>query len=180
MALTSAQLAALKADILADATLNAFPNNSDGAFEIAKAYNLTASPDYWIWRTSVPKSELVNVVSTDADGTTTRSFIWAGNGFITRSAGEQTAWRELFNGTDSVNASLPNVRQAFTDIFSGTGNAASNRTHLSNVARKKATRAQKLFSSGAGTAASPATTNEGISQDFVLSFQDVQQARELP
>jgi len=46
MALTPAQQQTLKAYIEADATLNAFPLNSDGAFEIAKLLNLDASPDY--------------------------------------------------------------------------------------------------------------------------------------
>lgn len=180
MALSNSQLSALQADILADPVLTAYPNNSDGAFEISKAYNQPAAPSYWVWRTSVPKSELVNTISIDTDGTTQRSFIWVGNGFISRTVGELTAWQELFNGTQSVNPSLANVRQAFLDIFSGTGNAASNRIHLGNVARKLATRVQKLFSSGTGSAASPATMQDGIGQDFLLSFQDVEQARNLP
>jgi hypothetical protein len=166
--LTPAQLTTLKADINADPVLSTFPNNDDSNFAIADAYNLVASPDFWVWRSKVTKSELVTSIG--PDGTT---FNWTGNGFITRSAGEQTAWQELFNGTQSVNASLTNVRQAFADIFSGTGNAAANRTHLLAVARRKATRAEKLFATGTGSAGSPATlTFEGN-----LSFQDVSQAR---
>lgn len=175
MALTQAQLVVLKADILASPDLVGFPNNADGNFEIARLYNLAASPDFWVWRTSVPKHEIVSVQSTDADGVTTRSFIWAGNGFITRAAGEQAAWEELFNATLAVNAALPNVRQAFADIFSGTGNAASNRTHLLNVARRKATRAEKLFAAGTGTAAVPGT----MGFEGAVSYQDVETARNL-
>lgn len=168
MALTPAQLSTLKTAINADSALSSQPNNSDGAFVIAAAMNLAASPDFWVWRTNVAKNELTNSVS--SDGTT---FTWVGNGFITRSAGEQTAWQELFNGTQTINASLPNVRQAFADIFSGTGNAAANRTHLLTVARRKATRAEKLFATGTGSTASPGVlTFEGA-----LSFQDVQDAR---
>ena len=73
--LTPPQLATLKTDILADATLNAFPNTADGAFEITTAYNIVASPDFWVWRTSVTKDELVAGVS--VDGTT---FNWHGHG----------------------------------------------------------------------------------------------------
>jgi len=169
--LTTAQLQSLKAAIVADDAFNAFEANPtpDGAFAVADAFNLAATPDFWVWRTSVSKSELVNMQSTDADGSTTRSFIWAGNGFITRSVGEQAAWQELFNGTGTVNPSLPNVRQAFTEIFSGTGNAASNRTHLANVGRRKAKRIEKVYATGTGTAASPATmTFEGS-----IAYQDV-------
>ena len=76
-------LAALKAHILADSALNAHPNTPDGAFAIADAMNLAANPDYWVWRTSVPKKEIVTQPSVDAT-----TFTWAGNGFITRSEGE--------------------------------------------------------------------------------------------
>lgn len=177
MPLTTAQLQALKADIIAAAdaacvALEADPSNSDKAFAVAVVYNLNASPDYWVWRTSVTKDEITNKPS--QDGTT---FVWAGNGYITRSAGEQSCWAQLFNGTNSTNPSLANVRQAFTDIFSGTGAAATNRAHLLVVARRKATRLEKLFAidtpgSGAprGTTADPDTmvVEGGISFDDVL------------
>lgn len=164
--LTAAQKTALKADIAANANtipagrpfagtaINAMPNSPDANFEIARWYSLLfPAVDFWVWRSSVSKGELVNSVS--PDGTT---FNWVGNGFITRSVGEQTAWKELFNGTNTVNPSLANVRQAFADIFSGTGNAASNRTHLLAVARRKANNIEKLLATaiGTGTTASPA------------------------
>jgi hypothetical protein len=91
MALTPAQLQTLSDYIANDATLNALPNNADGNTAIANVLNLPAAPDFWVWRTRVSKDELTNSVG--PDGTT---FTWAGNGFITRSAGEQAAWRELF------------------------------------------------------------------------------------
>ncbi len=166
--LTSSQMAVLKADILADAVLAAVPNNSDGAFQIAAAYNLLASPAYWVWRTKVKKRELTNTVG--PDGT---AFNWQGNGFITRTAGEQLAWQELFDETHSVNAALTNVRQAFADIFSGTGNAAANRTHLLSAARREATRGEKLFATGTGSTALPAI----MLFEGPLGFQDVNEAR---
>lgn len=168
MALTTAQLAAIKADILADSALNAFPNSNDGNFAIAAAYSVTASPDYWVWRTRVTKAEMVQ--ETSVDGTT---FNWTGNGFITRSAGEQAAWQQIFNGELACNPSLPNVRQAFLDIFSGTGNAAANRTHLSTISRRKANRVEKLLATGTGSTASPAT----MGFEGTLTYQDIEAAR---
>jgi len=170
--LTPAQLLALKNDILADSALNFQPNTSDGAFAIAAAYNLNAAPDFWVWRSQVSKDELVTSVS--VDGTT---FNWTGSGFISRSAGEQAAWRELFSAEGFVDPSLPNVRQAFADIFSGSQSPApANRTHLLAVARRRATRAEKLFASGTGSTGNPATMGfEGW-----LQYQDVQAARNLP
>ena len=170
MALTSAQKTALNAHITASSDLNVFPNTADGAFAIAALLNLDALPDFWVWRTSVTKREVVNQPSR-----TGTSFIWAGNGFITRSAGELECFNQLFNTTLTCNPSLPNVRQAFIDIFSGVGNAALNRTHLDIVGRRKATRAEKLFATGTGldTSAGAGT----LTFDGAVSYQDVQDAR---
>jgi hypothetical protein len=149
MPLTPAQLQTLKTNILATPEANALYQNGD-LDALAAFYNAPASPVFWAWRTRVTKSELVTSVG--PDGTT---FNWTGNGFITRAVGELTAWQELFNGVQSVNPSLANVRQAFSDIFSGTGNAAANRTHLLGVARRLTTRLERLFATGTGSTASP-------------------------
>ena len=158
--LTAGQQAALKADILANPSLAALPNNTDGAFAIREYYEVTATPDFWVWRTSISKAEAVQQAG--PEGTT---FNWVGNGFITRSAGEQAAWRELFEG-GTCNPALANVRQAFSDIFSGSGNAAANRTHLLAVGRRKANRGEKLLATGTGSTASPATM--GYEGSFTL------------
>src|SRR5688572_8452306 len=115
MNLNTTQLQALKAWVNA---------NASGVFEqsTANTLNADASPDYWCWRSSVTKNEVVTQPSADAT-----TFTWAGNGFVGRTAGELECWNQLFNSTLTCNPSLLNVRQAFADIFSGTGNAASNR-----------------------------------------------------
>lgn len=156
--LTGPQLATLKADVAANTA----------TIDLAAWYNGLFSPDFWVWR----KDELTN--STSIDGTT---FSWVGTGFITRSQGERDAWREMFNGTNSVNPSLAQVRTAFGDIFSGaTAPAPANRTHLLTVARRKATRAEKLFATGTGSTASPAT----MAAEGAISGADVTNARNLP
>lgn len=162
MALTQAQLAALKADILLDAALAALPMTSDGAFEIAAAYNLTASPQWVVWRTHIPTSEVKNAV------------VWTE--FIARSAGERDAFQfMLSNGT--INGADPNVRQGINDIFSGPS-GATTRSQLTTLAKRDATRVQKLFSTGTGSTALPATPT--FSDSFALSYQDVMAARDLP
>lgn len=174
MSLTSIQFTAIKADILASPDLAAHPNSPDGNFEIARLYNLPAAPEFWVWRTSVSKSELVNATSTDPDGLTTRTFNWTGSGFITRAQGERDAFMALFNGAGHVNPSLPQVRQAFLDIFSGnTAPAPSNRTHLQNIARRLATRLEKLLATGTGTAVAPAT----MGYEGLVSYRDIERAR---
>ena len=155
--LTVTQQATLKADILADPVLSAQPNTADGAFAIAAAYNLLASPAFRVWRTDVPTAAVkLGVVWTE---------------YIGRSAGERDAFVfMLSNGT--INAADANIRQGIQDIFSGPSGAGT-RTNLIAIAKRDATRAEKLFATGTGTDASPATmTFEGS-----LSFQDVQDAR---
>jgi len=189
MPLNATQLQTLKTDIQANTNVipegmpnaGAFvgiqvkdiPNDSgDGNFAVASWYNLNASPDYWVWRTSVAKGEYVN--STSADGTT---FNWTGTGFIGRSQGERDAWREMFNGTNVVNPSLPQVRQAFQDIFSGgTAPAPANRTHMAAISRRKAKNGEKLFATGTGSTASPAV----MGYEGSISLQDVNSALNLP
>lgn len=172
MHLTPAQLQTLKTHIVNSSDLNVFPNNSDGNAEIVKLLDLPASPDFWVWRTLVTKAEYVK--STSVDGTT---FSWTGAGFITRSQGERDAWREIFSGSDSCNPSLANVRQAFMDIFSGAiAPAPANRTHLSTVSRRKATRLERLFATGTGSTGSPGL----MVVEGSVDTDHVQEARNLP
>jgi hypothetical protein len=169
---TNIQLTTLKADILAAQDLSLLAGTPDGRYEIARLYTLPATPDFWVWRSSVSKEEFTG--STGPDGTT---FNWTGAGFITRSQGERDAWRELFSVTGHVNPSLANVRQAVADIFSGnTAPAPANRTHLLAVSRRKALRMEKLFAAGAGTTAAPATAG----YEGTVSFADVDAALNLP
>jgi hypothetical protein len=150
MTLTPEQAVVLRNDITNSADPAVIAARGGGAVgrddtTLAAIYNALASPAFFAWRTAVEKKEAVQAVSR-----TGTSFIWAGNGFITRSAGELEAWNQIFNSTLTCNPSLANVRQAFADIFSGAGNAALNRTHLDVVARRQVTRAERLFATGTG------------------------------
>ena len=183
--LTPAQLTTLKNNIAASAdtipsalngscaglvgtAVNAVPNTSDGNFCLAAVYNQPAAVAFWAWRTSVSKSDYVTGTSPDAT-----TFIWAGNGFITRTAQEQTAWQEMFSVTGTVDPSKANVRQAFTDIFSGTGNAASNRTHMTAMSRRLVTRFERLYTTGTGSTGSPGL----LVVEGAVSGQVIEQAR---
>ena len=168
MALTALQSQTLKADILADPVLAAQPQTADGAFAIAATYNQIAAPDFWVWRSAVPQHEIVGAPS--LDGT-----VWSWTSYINRSQGERDGWREMFADTGGINASRPNVRQGLADIFSGLS-GAGQRAHLLAIGRRLSTRAEKLFATGTGTTATPATmTAEGS-----LTYQDVLTARSLP
>ena len=174
--MTPQQLTALKTELQTDpAALGYAPLITAGSMgALADLLNALAVPEFWVWRTLVTKDEYTQVASIDDT-----TFNWTGTGFITRSQGERDAWRELFNGGgagagrggNAVNPSLPNVRQAFSDIFSGgTAPAPANRTHLAVVSRRKASRAERIFATGTGSTASPGVmTFEGIvSPDNVI------------
>ena len=151
-------MAALKADILLDPVLAAKPMNSDGAFDIAIAYNQPASPAFIVWRTDVPATEVMS-----------NGFVWTAVDGLT--AGKARIW-DWMTRYGSITPSKANVRQGLADAF-GANSAMANgiMPHL----KRNATRAEKLFATGTGTDATPATmTYEGS-----LSYQDVEQARAL-
>lgn len=164
MPLTPAQLQTLKTHILslsgAGGEFENVPNNDDGHFAIAAALSQTAVPDFIVWKTSVATSECKDAVN------------WTE--FINRSAGERGAFEfMLSNGV--INPSRPNVRQGINDVFSG-AQGATSRAALTALGKRQAKRAEKLFATGTGSDASPATmTFEGN-----LSFGDVAAARNLP
>lgn len=163
MALTSQQLAALKADILADEVLNAFPNTSDGAFEIAAAYNMPASPAWIVWRTDVQVKQVME-----------NGFVWSAVDALT--VAKARIW-EWMSSLGVINPSKANVRQGLADCFGG-GSAMV--TAILPHMKQTATRVQKLFSTGTGSDATPATLAANIGEVFQLTYQDVEAARNLP
>jgi hypothetical protein len=168
MQLTTAQKQTLNADIIAAAdadcaALEASPDNSDLAFAVASLYNQPAAVDHWVWTTSLTKHAAVSETSVDA---TTFSFTQ----LIARTVQEQFGWQELWNSTLSCNPSLPNVRQGFADVFSGAqAGPLAQRTHLLAMARRKATRVEKLLATGTGSTAVPAV----MGSEGPLTFQNV-------
>ena len=170
MALTTAQLQAIKADILASPDLSSQPANTDGDFEIARLYNLPAAVEFWVWKTRLGKHEV-----TDGTSDTGSTFDWAGTGgYIARSQAERDCWRELWNSTLTCNPSAPRVRAAFDDVFSGTGaGAVNNRAHIAAMSRRLTTRLEKLLATGTGTKAQPGT----LGYEGTVSYRDIQAAR---
>lgn len=143
MILTNSQLEVLAT--WANALIASNPSYDENI--LAALANQIESPDYWVWRTSVPKHEITDKPSKHTDGTDT-AFAWGGSagGFVNRSEGERAAWHELFNSTLSCNPSLANVRTAFADIFSGSGaGAVGNRNHIWGTNQRKCTVGEKLF-----------------------------------
>jgi hypothetical protein len=158
-ALTAAQLAILRADIQADATLNAFPNNSDGAFAIAAAYNLPASPAFTVWKSNVTIGQIGDKINASELA-----------GLTSLNTQRLQAISEY--SPQGVNPSLPDRRAFFDDVFSGAGGTIT-RANLLALWKRFATRAEKLFATGTGSDASPAT----LVFEGQVTVQDVVNAR---
>ena len=151
MPLTTAQLQALKADIAANTAtvlingvatpISAVPVSPDNAAQVAGWYNLTAAPDYWLWRAAVSQLEIVSLKTPAPDNT-----VWSWPAFIARTQGERDGWREMFADTGYIDFFRDNIRQGLADIFSGTANnAPAQRAHLLRLGRAQATNAGKLL-----------------------------------
>lgn len=157
--LTGPQLVTLKAHIDADPVIAAWPNNSDGNTEIAKALNLNASPSFTVWKTMVPIVHVGRAFNaSELAGLTTVN--------LTRL---QTLAQYLAGG---LNPSDANVRAFFDDIFSGAG-GTNTRASLLTLWKRLATRAEKLYATGTGSDAVPAT----LVVEGALTFKDVEEAR---
>lgn len=153
MPLTDAQKQTLKADILVNPDAMAFYSIGDNQ-RLAALYNQLAPP-FTVWKTNTPIPQIGdNIVATELDGMTQVN--------LTRL---QTVIQLSVNG---YNFSLPDRRSFFSingntaeGIFSGAG-GTNSRPKLLALAKRIATRAEKLFATGPGTDPAPATmTFEG-------------------
>jgi hypothetical protein len=158
--LTPAQAAALQAAVLADPVLSQKPHTSDGAYDIAAAYNELAAPAFIVWKTSVQQ-----------DAITQNGFDWVRVDNL--SVGKARIWEWMFaNVMRTINPSKPNVRAGIDECWKGTAADLAVRAAVYTHCKRSATRAEKLFATGTGTDAEPATMGfEGS-----LSYYDVQAA----
>lgn len=161
--MTPAQLATLKTAVLADAVLAALPATADSAYAIADAMNAEAAPVYVVWRTSVPIEEIM------ANG-----FVWTEIDAL--SAGKARIWQWM-SQLGAINPSKGNVRQGLRDCFEsaapGTfGDRLAGTGGLQPHLRRNATRGEKLYATGTGSASGPAL----LGYEGRISPQDVLQA----
>lgn len=163
MSLNPTQLATLKADILADQTLVDWitagrPNM------ITAAYNADAAPDFIVWKNQVRTEEVFDSITWSAltpldtpDG----SQDWANRSLSCQ--GKQFNLQIILTGRQSVSGAKPAIRaglqDALTNVPSGAGGALVNAgwAAVKAMLSRKATRGEKLFATGTGSVASPAT-----------------------
>jgi hypothetical protein len=140
--------------------------------EAAALLNAAASPAFTVWKTSVPLQRVGdNFVGTDLAGLSSLNHTRLLTVVTLSGAG--------------VNPSLADRRAFFDDIFSGAGGAAT-RAKLLVLWKRLATVGEKLFATGTGSDASPATlasTTVGdvlVYSDGPVTAGNVSQARNLP
>jgi hypothetical protein len=152
--LTPEQLQTLKAYIASVPAWAALPQNSDTASFIASEMNKDAAPAFTVWKTYVPRDDVG------------KAFVATALAAITSGNNDKLANFAAWN--DAVDPSRVDQRAFFDDIFSVAA-GASTRAALLALWKRLATVAEKLFATGTGSDAVPATmTFEGN-----LSYADI-------
>lgn len=160
--MTPAQLATLKAAIIADQSLASQPLTSGGALAIADALNQQASPSFTVWKTSVSR-----------DDVTVDGFDWTQVDNLT--TGQARIWDLLFdNSGKAINFGELGKRSAISECWKGTTGKVAVATFIFTKAKRTATRFEKLYATGAGSDPSPGV----LVIEGAVSSQDVQAARE--
>jgi len=160
MALTPQQASTLKTFIQNDPTLSAQPLNSDGAYNIAQAINLEATPAYVVWRTNVVVDE---VMRNGMDWTRVDNL----------SVGKARIW-EWMTKPGTFNPSKANVRAGIDATWVGTAADLAVRTAVYGHCKRNASVVEKLFvTSGSGTDATPGV----MGYEGPIGYQDVEAAR---
>lgn len=170
--LTAAQLQLLKNAIVADSVLNALPKTPDANDQIAQAFNALPSPDFWVWRTNVTRSEIYN--NQNDVGVSPDDF-WNWATYKAQAAVEQNAWTQMFMG-DQADFSKSNLRAGVASIFSGSAPQTKQLAHILAIGRRKARRIEKTLATGTGSTASPAV----MGYEGTITYSDVETARNLP
>lgn len=159
--LTSQQLQALKTDILAStnpAVVTALSNGDSGA--IATAYNEAASPAFTVWRTSVTQDEIMQ-----------NGFDWVRVDNL--SVGKARIWEWMFdNQSTTINPSKANVRLGIDEAWKGTAADLAVRAAVYVHCKRLASVFEKLFATGTGSDATPAT----MAVEGPVSVNDISQA----
>jgi hypothetical protein len=156
--LTTEQLATLKTAILADPVLAAYPNTLDGAFDMCRdKLNVEFAPAYTVWQDQLTPdlydAGLISGGATQIDGLTPGK-------------------RDLLFliGARTRNCNTVAVRSAIDDAC---GSANALKTAMLAAQKRNATYGEKIFSTGTGTVASPAT----LVVYGAIDYNDVVKAR---
>lgn len=195
MALTLAQLQALKAEINADVVLAALPTVGDGPNTIALALNQLDVPAFPVWRTNVGAQEIFDAISwaiytpSDAVNDVGLPDALTAARATTRLLAIQTKQLNLQNmliGRQTLDFSKPNIRAGIQDaviqVPSGAAGAlrapggAQGATVL-NVCLRSATRAERVLVKPGGQVATGGVAASVLGFEGLITVDDVTAAR---
>jgi hypothetical protein len=157
MELTAPQQATLKAAIIADPTLSAYPLTVDGSFDMARdKLNVVASPVYVVWANAMTPAQYeagLIIGATQIDALT------------------QGKRDELFMiGKNTRDCGDINVRAAIDDA---SGSQNTLKAALVAATKRNALLIEKILTTGLGTTAAPST----LVWIGSINYNDVQAAR---
>lgn len=122
---------------------DSLPKNSDSAFFIAEELNKEVNPSYTVWRTAVPVNEIMR-----------NGLDWTRVDNLT--VGKARIW-DWMTRLDTLNPSKVNIRAGIDATWVGTAADLAVRAVVYTHCKRKASVVEKLFATGTGTDASPAT-----------------------
>jgi hypothetical protein len=161
--MTPQQLATLKAYIDSVPAWAALPQNSDTAYFIAGELNKTAAPTFTVWKTSVTQDEIMQ-----------NGFDWTRVDNL--GLGKARIWEWMFdNQSTSINPAKLNVRAGIDAVWVGTAADIAVRAAVYVHCKRPATVFEKVFATGTGTEASPAT----MALESPVAYSWVEAARAL-
>ncbi len=193
--MTPAQLTALKAYINNIPALAAFPMNTDGYIDLAKALEAKASPNFWVWATDVDvqtvKDAIVwaNLTPADApDGTQA----WANRSL--QCQGKQFNLQLILPISGTMNGAKSNVRVGLKDALQGVRSGAGGATQnagwaaVRNALARTASHVEKALADVSQLDTDGATVLDGSTRAMaaMMTFEgppsalDVELARNLP
>lgn len=157
--MTPQQLAAVKAWVQADAILNAQPNTNVGNSVIAGALNAIASPDFIVWKTSVPIDDIMR-----------NGMDWARVDNL--SVGKARIW-DWMSRLGTLNPSKANIRSGIDATWVGTAADLAVRATVYTHCKRQATVLEKILATGTGSDATPAT----MGYEGAITTDEIEQAR---
>lgn len=141
--LTETQLAVFKAAMFAETDPELVAHRTNGSTPmIAWWYNQIATPEFTIWRNAVTKDDLYS-----------NGFNWIAVDDVTEP--KWRVWQEMF-WDGSMDPSKPNVRAGIAEVWKGNAAKLAVQSYVLDKCKRPATRVEKLFATGLGTAQSPA------------------------
>lgn len=182
--LTAQQKTTLKAAILATPAWAAFPNDSDGNYNLSQLLGANATPNFWVWSTNADVQAIKDAIVWSSltpadvpDGTQA----WANRSL--QCQGKQFNLQLILPMTGTMNATNVTVRAGLQDalqgVRSGAGGVAQDAgwAAVRNAMARRATNIEKLFADTTGGNGSTRALGATMTWEGPISADDVQQAR---